>query len=217
MSFSLCNGTYKIYFAGDLFDQKHITGNYMLAQEIERLSNKNYTCILPQNWEGGSKLKPVETRNKDIKAIIEADLVLFNFDGTDLDSGTVVEFIIAKMLDIPVVLLRTDCRNGGYLDGEDWNLMVSGYPRSLVVKHTALLMYNAIGLQETHRTIAESIIKTFEKVVQEKSLLHSYEEVFSSYCYVMTMCGSDLEKSITLEMLQEIITAKIAKNIYHCY
>lgn len=67
----------------------------------------------------GASIKTIDIRNRDIKAVMEADLVFFNFDGTDLDSGTVVEFMIAKMLDIPAVLLRTDCRNGGYLGGED--------------------------------------------------------------------------------------------------
>jgi nucleoside 2-deoxyribosyltransferase len=113
---------YKIYFAGDLFDHKHLTGNVVLARAIEQFSQNRYCCMLPQDWEGEAALAAVDIRNRDIKAVVEADLVLFNFDGPDLDSGTVVEFILAKMLDIPTVLLRTDCRNGGYLHGDDWNL-----------------------------------------------------------------------------------------------
>ncbi len=204
---------FKVYFAGDLFDQKHLTGNFLLAQEIETLSNQLYQCILPQEWEGASG-SCIEMRNNDIKAIIHADLVLFNFDGPDLDSGTVVEFMIAKMLDIPVVLLRTDCRNGGYLGGEDWNLMVSGYPRSIIIKHLALVMYNNGGLKEMHRVIAESIISAFEKVRQEKSLLISTQEILAAYQYIIKMCGSDLEQIFTKQQLKEIVIEKIKKNIY---
>ena len=49
-----------------------------------------------------------------------------------LDSGTVVEFVYAKLLDIPAVILRTDFRGGGDqdTDGDAWNLMVSFYPRT---------------------------------------------------------------------------------------
>ena len=45
---------YKIYFAGDLFDHKHIAGNFLLAKTIESLSDGLYECVLPQDWEGGS-------------------------------------------------------------------------------------------------------------------------------------------------------------------
>ena len=43
--------------------------------------------------------------------MIECDLALFNFDGTELDSGTVVEFILAKFLDVPSVIMRSDLRS----------------------------------------------------------------------------------------------------------
>lgn len=204
---------YKIYFAGDLFDHKHITGNLLLAQQIEKLSNNVYKCILPQDWEGAS-LKTIDIRNRDIKSVIEADLVLFNFDGVDLDSGTVVEFMIAKMLDIPVVLLRTDCRNGGYLGGEDWNLMASGYPRSTTIKHAALILYNDFGLEKTHQTIAESVITAFKKVVLEQSSLNTFEEVLAAYNHVIKMCGAGLQELFTEQQLKTLITQKIEKNIY---
>jgi hypothetical protein len=92
--------------------------------------------------------------------------------------------MIAKMLDIPAVLLRTDFRNGGQLFGDDWNLMAIGYPRCTIVKHPALTMYNDLGLEKMHRTIAQSIINAFDKVVKEKPLLSSYEEIFYAYQHV---------------------------------
>jgi nucleoside 2-deoxyribosyltransferase len=204
---------YKIYFAGDLFDQKHITGNLLLAKHIEEESNNQYKCILPQDWEGILNTA-VEIRNSDIKSIVNADFILFNFDGVDLDSGTVVEFIIAKMLDIPAVLLRTDFRNNAYLFGDDWNLMAVGYPRCVIVKHPALMMYNIMGLEETHCTIAKSIINAFKKVIQEDSLLKSYDEIFAAYQHVIKMCGSQLEQLIPTQMVHNAIRSKIEKNIY---
>jgi nucleoside 2-deoxyribosyltransferase len=207
------NNRYNIYFAGDLFDQKHITGNLLLARQIEIESNNYYKCILPQDWEGLEKTS-VDIRNKDIKSVAQADLVIFNFDGTDLDSGTVVEFMIAKMLDIPAVLLRTDFRNGGYLFGDDWNLMVAGYPRCAVVKYPALMTYNSLGLEEMHRAIAKEVISALKKVAQEKTLMDSYEEIFSAYQHVIKMCGAGLVQMIDPQMVHTIIASKIEKNIY---
>lgn len=204
---------YNIYFAGDLFDQKHLTGNYLLAKSIEQLSNNQYKCMLPQNWEG-ALTSSVEIRNNDIRRLLQADLVLFNFDGVDLDSGTVVEFMIAKMLDIPAVLLRTDFRNGGYLFGEDWNAMVAGFPRCIVVKHHSLMMYNEHGVDGMHKAIAQSVVEAFKKAAMESSLFTSYEEIVAAYQYVLKMCGSRLGQLVTPSMVQELIAAKIEKAIY---
>ncbi len=205
---------FSIYFAGDLFDQKHITGNLLLARQIEHKSSERYTCILPQNWEGKVYKNTIDIRNKDIAAIINADMVLFNFDGTDLDSGTVVEFMIAKMLDIPAVILRTDCRVGGYLNNEDWNLMVNGFPRCAIVKHSALFVYNQLGLDIMHNLIADSVINAFENLLLEKSLFYSAQEMFYAYKHIIKLCGSDLDQLITDSDLKRIIDHKIQKNCY---
>ena len=85
----------------------------------------------------------VDIRNQDLMQVMACDLGLFNFDGTDLDSGTVVEFMMAKMLDIPSVLLRSDFRASGdqEREGDDWNLMCSFYPRSRKVQFNAMAWY----------------------------------------------------------------------------
>lgn len=204
---------YKIYFAGDLFDQKHIVGNLLLAEQIEKISNQKYRCLLPQNWEGRGDVNLINIRNRDILAVMEADMILFNFDGTDLDSGTVVEYVLAKMLDIPAVLLRTDTRVGGYINGTDWNLMVGGFPRCTIVKCDALRTSNDIGVHAMQQTIASSVIVAFDALVHEKSLLNSYEELQYTYRFVAKMCGSGMDSK--LQDLNAILTAKIEKNIYH--
>ncbi len=38
---------YTIYFAGELFDHKHLIGNALLASHIESLSGGRYRCVLP--------------------------------------------------------------------------------------------------------------------------------------------------------------------------
>lgn len=71
-------------------------------------------------------------------------MALFNFDGAELDSGTVVEFVIAKFADIPAVLLRTDFRRGGDSHRDPWNLMVSDWPRTEKVIIHSMELYQSI-------------------------------------------------------------------------
>ncbi|MDE2846593.1 MAG: nucleoside 2-deoxyribosyltransferase [Gemmatimonadota bacterium] len=134
--------TYTVYFAGDLFDHKHLAGNELLARAVDRRSGGGYACVLPQDLEQASE-RMVDIRNQDLMQVMACDLGLFNFDGTDLDSGTVVEFVMAKMLDIPSVLLRSDFRASGdqEREGDPWNLMCSFYPRSRTVQFNAMAWY----------------------------------------------------------------------------
>jgi len=134
--------TYTVYFAGDLFDHKHLAGNELLAGAVDLRSGGRYACVLPQDLEQASE-RMADIRNQDLMQVMACDLGLFNFDGTDLDSGTVVEFMMAKMLDIPSVLLRSDFRASGdqEREGDDWNLMCSFYPRSRTVQFNAMAWY----------------------------------------------------------------------------
>src|ERR1019366_3478995 len=120
--------SYTVYFAGGLFSLKHLIGNAWLAEAIYEKSHGKYRCLLPQDfvWRGrGARA----IRDGNIRALVACDLALFNYDGADLDAGTVVEFMFAKFADIPAVLLRTDLRNAGDWRSEPWNLMTSGFPR----------------------------------------------------------------------------------------
>jgi hypothetical protein len=109
---------------------------------------------LPQDFEPRGST-PRAIRDQDIRALIACDLALFNFDGSELDSGTVIEFMFAKFADIPCVILRSDLRKAG--DGSDpWNLMASFYPRTVNVVVPSLLSYKAI-LKRRHRRLEEVI------------------------------------------------------------
>ena len=99
----------RYYFGGELFSLKHLLGNVALAQAIWRVSNGRYEAVLPQDLEV-TKKRGKAIRDVDILTLLSSDLALFHFDGTELDSGTVAEFMLAKFADIPTVLLRTDFR-----------------------------------------------------------------------------------------------------------
>jgi hypothetical protein len=62
--------------------------------------------------------------------------------------------MITKMLDIPSVIVRTDFRefheisNDQEKCNENWNLMASGYPRTMVVSPHLWDWYRQYGLEK---------------------------------------------------------------------
>ena len=144
---------YTVYFGGELFSAKHLIGNAYLAEAVYERSHGRYECALPQDFDVRRRsLRGI--RDQDIQALLAADAALFNYDGTELDSGTVVEFMFAKFADIPAVLLRTDIRHGGDQLHEPWNLMTSYFPRTVTVLADSLSPYRAAALR--HRPLAPS-------------------------------------------------------------
>ena len=134
-----------VYFASELFTLKHLIGNAWLAEAIYEKSHGGYRCLLPQDLELRSST-PRNIRDMDLRALLACDLALFCFDGTELDAGTVVEFMFAKFADIPAVILRTDLRAAG--DGSDpWNLMASFYPRTANVVIDSLATYKTTSVR----------------------------------------------------------------------
>lgn len=131
-----------VYFAGELFSAKHLMGNAALADAIAKVSSHKFSCVLPQTFEDRETTAQA-IRDKDIVTLLGCDLALFNFDGPELDSGTVAEFMLAKFADIPCLLLRTDFRRGGDHGEDQWNLMLSFYPR------TRSLFINSMEIYKT--------------------------------------------------------------------
>jgi nucleoside 2-deoxyribosyltransferase len=131
-----------VYFAGELFSAKHLIGNAYLAEAIHAAAHGRYLCRLPQDIEMRGH-HPHLIRDEDIRALLACDLALFNFDGPELDSGTVVEFMFAKFADIPCVVLRSDFRAAGDQGPrrDPWNLMASFYPRSVSISVNSLALY----------------------------------------------------------------------------
>jgi nucleoside 2-deoxyribosyltransferase len=135
-----------VYFAGELFSAKHLVGNAYLAEAIHAASHGRYLCRLPQDFELRGH-HPRLIRDDDLRGLLACDLALFNFDGPELDSGTVVEFMFAKFADIPCVLLRSDFRSAGDQGPrhDPWNLMASFYPRSVSVAVNSLALYKRVS------------------------------------------------------------------------
>ena len=210
-----------IYWAGDLFDFKDLTGNMEIAAAVEEQSGGRYQVKLPQLSESNSKRSVTAIRDADLELLINCDTIVANFDGSDLDSGTVVEFCFAKMLDMPGVLLRTDFRTGSdQSDGEEpWNLMCSGYPRtaSLVLHGMKLFHHHwdKAGSRQEKLTsfrndIARRVIAALDKTVAEKPLF-SAEELLEHYVKTVTAAGGTLPELFPRKRIELLVAEKVAK------
>ncbi len=169
-----------VYFAGDLFDHKDLIGNTILNTYLQKVSEGRYRCGLPQDL--GEDIDPESIRNRNYKEILESDLALFNFDGNELDSGTVAEFIFAKFMDIPSVIFRSDFRSSGDQgsSGDDWNLMLSFFPRTRSFQYNAMAWYKEAKaenpsdeavIQHLYTKVAAGIVTELDAVCQEPPLM----------------------------------------------
>ena len=208
--------TKKIYFAGGLFDHKELAGNMLLAKKIEQLSAGRYQVLLPQDFES-AQTDATSVRNNDYKLLMACDLIVANFDGVELDSGTVAEFCCAKMLDLPAVLFRTDFRNGVERPGAvvPWNLMISAYPRTvnLIINGMDELVRHNRDLEKYHSSIAERIIAAMDEVVTMQSLLPK-ADLLSHYKRTLQLLGGGMSGLFTDEELQTLIAEKVQNGIY---
>lgn len=216
----------KIYFAGDLFDAKDLGGNVLLAAAIEKHSEGRYKVMLPQNGECEVKERTSQSiRDADFELLFDCDIIVANFDGPDLDSGTVVEFCFAKMVDMPAVLLRTDFRNSGdhtLPDGEPWNLMCSHYPRTKVLHINAMMHYHECkttcsGVSELldrfYADIAGNVVEALDNVVSQESWLKR-EQVFNQYQAAVKSIGGSLHSIFSDERLEKLTKNKIDSGLY---
>ena len=148
--------SYTVYLGGELFSLKHLIGNAWLAEAIYEKSHGRYRCLLPQDFFELRGRSGRTIRDYNLRALIACDLALLNFDGSDLDSGTVIEFMFAKFADVPAVLLRTDIRNAGNHREEPWNVMASHFPRTASVIIPGLFEYRG-ALQRRHRRLDHAL------------------------------------------------------------
>ena len=213
--------SFSIYFAGDLFDHKNLIGNALLANYIEKHSSGLYHCALPQDFEQ-SVSRRVSIRNQDLQMVMESDLALFNFDGADLDSGTVVEFMLAKQLDIPAVLLRTDFRHAGdqNADGDSWNLMCSNYPRTETVRVNGMTHYQQARTDSLDQTIdsiysalAETVIEALDKARNQPPISDDML-IAEQYRWTTRYCGAGMEDLLDdPQWLQQLLDSKRNKGL----
>jgi Nucleoside 2-deoxyribosyltransferase len=218
-------GAFTVYFAGALFDHKDLLGNAWLASYLEQGAAGRYVCVLPQNIEQVTA-RAVDIRNHDLWQIMRCDLALFNFDGTELDAGTVVEFMFAKLLDIPAVILRSDFRASGDqgAGGDAWNLMCSFYPRTQIVQLNAIAWYqqaSAIGgtlqdiLQRFYVRIAAVVLASLDAVRQEPPLPKGTgAEVARLYQWALRFPGGGLaDYGADPAWIEALVTRKSEKGL----
>ena len=216
----------KIYFAGDLFDAKDLGGNLMLACAIERLAQGRYQVMLPQDGECEVIERTSQSiRDADFELLYNCDCLIANLDGPDPDSGTVVEFCFAKMVDMPALLLRSDFRDSGdntLPDGDPWNLMCSHYPRTRVLHINSMVRYHQVKntvpereamLTAFYDSIASEVIAALDSAVEQKSWLKS-DDALRQYQSAVQSIGGSLTERLSLEKLQEITARKIAAGLY---
>ncbi|MFN8392061.1 MAG: nucleoside 2-deoxyribosyltransferase [Bdellovibrionota bacterium] len=214
-----------VYFAGELFSLKHLVGNAALAESLHRESAGKYRCVLPQDLEQ-RETTPQAIRDQDISSLLACDVGLFNFDGDEIDSGTVVEFMIAKFADIPAVIVRSDFRGGGDNGVLPWNLMLSNYPRTEVVLLDAIAEYQRqLSSDEAHagRSVtaslraydetARKILAAFEKVENQQSLLPP-ELREPVYQWLRLMPGLEFSKKLPPHEMRKLLERKVAMRMF---
>jgi nucleoside 2-deoxyribosyltransferase len=145
-------GPYMVYSAGGLFTQDELATNVLIKEAVWRLSNGKFQLHLPQSVELQELDRPdVEAylRNVDLLAVVKSDIILARFDGLDLESGTVVEFAMAKYLGKPAVILRCDFRrSSGTGLSEPFNLMVKNWPRTVNVHLNSYVLWSGLFSEE---------------------------------------------------------------------
>ncbi len=223
--------SYTVYFAGELFNHKHLIGNAYLAEAIYEKSHGRFLCMLPQDLEPRGRTQRA-IRDHNVRTLLACDLALFNYDGAELDAGAVVEFMLAKCADIPAVLLRSDIRPGGF--GPDpWNLMSSHFPRTVNVLTPSLAGYTAImkrrhgQLDEVMRLagqhssadaqrlceqVATLCVRAFERVLAQTPVMpkHLREEVYHWLALMPGLRGK--EKALRKE-LERVLERKVEKDL----
>ena len=221
----MMNHPFSVYMAGELFDHKDLVGNALLAEHINRISQGRYGCVLPQNIDITDS-PPEDIRNQDLKRLIQADLSIFSFDGTELDSGTVVEFMVAKFLDIPSVIIRSDFRSSGDQgkDGDDWNLMCSFYPRTRIIRFNAMTVYQEAvsktesiddAIQELYGKMSSVIIENLDSVRRIPPLLKGKQRQLEVlYDWTLKFPGGGFEALCSEPaFIKNIVAEKIDKGI----
>lgn len=223
--------SYTVYFGSELFSLKHLIGNAYLAEAIYEKSHGKYRCKLPQDFEPRGK-NPRSVRDQDIKTLLKCDLGLFNYDGSELDSGTVIEYMIAKFADITSVILRSDIRQAG--DGNDpWNLMSSFFPRTINVVANSLGDYKVITKQRRRKLddtirlagqqssadaqlmcehVASQCVRALDRALQLKPALPKRLRS-DVYKWIALMPGLRGKTNILNKELKTILDGKVAKRL----
>ena len=130
--------------------------------------------------------------------------------------------MVAKMLDIPSVVVRTDFRAGGDSRLDPWNLMVSGYPRTKILLADAIARYQnelrvagttpvEAGLAAT-RSFAQEIVQALDEVRAMQPVLTPSlrEHIFQ---WMRHFPGESFSKLLSAETTQSLISSKVSRGL----
>ena len=214
---------FSIYFAGDLFNHKDLIGNLLLSEAIEKGSAGRFVCVVPQHLEQSTN-RSIEIRNNDLSEIVKADLILVNFDGTELDSGTVIEFLFAKALDIPAVILRSDFRSAGDQErGDPWNLMCSGYPRTRTTIINSMDWYQEAWrkgggtlaiLERFYDKLSKLINTEFDLVLKEAPVIADEQMLKNVYQWALRFPGNGFSALFSEDELKTLLEEKQKRTLF---
>ena len=196
----------KVYWAGDLFDLKDLIGNRILADAFDRQAAGRWRAVLPQESEA-NEARPDSIRDNDLEMLFTSDAVVANFDGADLDSGTVVEFCFAKFLDLPTVLLRTDFRNNNDAATcpDPWNLMCSGFPRTEVVLYNAMKESARLDFASMTGSVAAQIVQALDRCAALPPAASSIEEAFAAFRQAVRSAGGTMPERFPDDRIRAIV------------
>jgi len=205
-----------VYFAGGLFDHKELAGNLLLAEAVERAGRGRCRLVLPQNFENATA-DAITIRNNDFKLLLSCDMILANFDGLELDSGTVAEFCTAKFLDMPSLLLRTDFRGGGERSTapDPWNFMCSGWARSESLRFNAMdaLAEANRDLAVFYARLAERLVAALDRIAAMPPVLCK-EELPERLRTNLRLLGSGMENVFSETELRNLLETKSRSGLY---
>ena len=201
-----------VYWAGDLFDLKDLIGNRLLADAFERQAEGRWHAVLPQESEANGA-RSDSIRDNDLEMLFTSDAVVANFDGTDLDSGTVVEFCFAKFLDLPVMLLRTDFRNNNDVATcpDPWNLMCSGFPRTEVVLYPAMRKIADLDFASMTTDAGRRIVQALDRCAAMPPIASSPEAAFAAFRHAVHAAGGTMPSRFPDERIRAILDARFAE------
>lgn len=234
---TLSAGPYTVYSAGGLFTQDELATNILIKEAVWRLSTGKFQVFLPQSRELQELDRPdVEAyiRNTDLLEVVKADIVLVRFDGLELESGTVVEFVVAKCLGKPTVILRSDFRRLSCSGlSEPYNLMVKNWPRCVEVHINSYELWASLFAEErqawsesdAHEAMMKAELGTFKASVDAiaKQVVDGLEAVLEMespfppdyqalvYQAARLSPGSGFDQLLTISELDKILQ-RLRKN-----
>lgn len=198
--------SYTVYFASEFRGLAPLIGNAYLAEAIYEKSHGKYLCVLPQNIEQRHSAAH-NVRDADLQALLDCDLGLFSYDGTELDPETVSKFMFAKFGDIPSVILRSDLRKNAGGKTASKTRMTDFFPRTTHVVLDSIGLYKASNQTRlrasAHRNKLDEIVRLAGQ--------HSSADAQTMCEQIAAACVGALDRVVAME---PVIPKHLREEVY---